>query len=89
VEFDEDLKVYDTERRRKWKVEEEETMSVDRKKEVYNALLTSLRNFDLTEESPIITLPVELLESFWILNIEVPITKAELSDTIQLIENQC
>lgn len=91
TEFDEELKRLDAERRKKWKVESE-PITNKKKKEMYDALLTSLRNCEtdtqFSQKAPIFTLPVEILEIFWSLDIQVPITKSEISDTIQLVEDQ-
>lgn len=93
IDFDKELQSLDTERRKKWKIEHEE----GQKTVTYNELLSKLKSFSNTKEdgddvappdTQVVTLPVEWLEYFWLLDIEVPITTTEIAQSIRIIEDR-
>lgn len=63
----------------------------------YNELLSKLKSLSKTNEdgdavaladTQVFTLPVEWLEYFWLLDLEVPITTSEVSQSIRIIEER-
>lgn len=86
VEFDKELCVLDRKRRMKWK--NNNSLQELPKDEMRNQLLDKLKDYVKEDtDEPIITLPTDLLEYFWLLDIEIPIMKSELLNTISLLGN--
>lgn len=86
VEFDEELSKLDHKRRMKWK--NNSNVQELPKDEMRAQLLDKLKEYAKADtDEPIITLPTELLEYFWLLDIEIPIMKSELLNTISSLEN--
>lgn len=86
VEFDKELCVLDRKRRMKWK--NNNSLQELPKDEMRNQLLDKLKDYVKEDtDKPIITLPTDLLEYFWLLDIEIPIMKSELLNTISLLGN--
>lgn len=86
----------DAERRKKWKMEREEITLVEQKKSTYEELLSKLKSLNSTAEGSnpaatdtlVVTLPADWLEYFWLLDMEVPITASEVSQSIRMIESR-
>lgn len=79
VEFDKELSILDGQRRMKWK--HNDSIEDLAKEEIIKQLISRLDEYELDEEDEtFFCLPTDLLELFWLLEIEVPITKAELFD---------
>ncbi|KAI9270181.1 hypothetical protein EDC94DRAFT_598340 [Helicostylum pulchrum] len=78
VEFDKELSVLDAQRRMKWK--HNDSIQDLAKEEIIKRLISRLDEYDEHDEQDetFLCLPTDLLELFWLLEIEVPITKAEL-----------
>ncbi|KAI7895934.1 uncharacterized protein EV154DRAFT_494237 [Mucor mucedo] len=86
VEFDEELSILDRKRRMKWK--NNSNMQELSKDEMRIQLSEKLKEYvEQDTDEPIITLPTDLLEYFWLLDIEIPIMKSELLDTISLLDS--
>ncbi|KAG2201957.1 hypothetical protein INT47_000496 [Mucor saturninus] len=86
VEFDEELSILDRKRRMKWK--NNSNMQELSKDEMRTQLSEKLKEYvEQDTDEPIITLPTDLLEYFWVLDIEIPIMKSELLDTISLLDS--
>lgn len=86
VEFDEELSILDHKRRMKWK--NNSNMQELPNDEMRIQLLEKLKEYaNQDTDEPIITLPTDLLECFWLLDIEIPILKSELLNTISSLDS--
>ncbi|KAG2231047.1 hypothetical protein BDF21DRAFT_426903 [Thamnidium elegans] len=79
VEFDKELSVLDGQRRMKWK--NNDSIEDLAKEEIIKRLISRIDEYENDgEDETFFSLPTDLVELFWLLEIEVPITKAELFD---------
>ncbi|KAI9363676.1 hypothetical protein BD770DRAFT_380139 [Pilaira anomala] len=90
VEFDKELAILDNKRRQKWK--NNDSLEDLSKKELSHQLLKKLEGFDLeqgeTNTGNILRLPTDFLELFWLLEIDMPITKAEILEATDQIKKK-
>lgn len=74
------MAILDNKRRQKWK--NNDSLEDLSKKELSHQLLKKLEEFDLEQDETntgnILRLPTDFLELFWLLEIDMPITKAEI-----------
>ncbi|KAI8883570.1 hypothetical protein K501DRAFT_249387 [Backusella circina FSU 941] len=81
IEFDKELEINDKERRKHWTIASRQDVDKETKRRL---LLNNTQNH-LNVDTSVLTIPIPLLELFWILDITPPVTLSDVQSTIDSI----